>query len=264
MNPLKLNITVQRERFRTLTAYRSGDWRNISIKENGECLVLVPEECKHPFYAIDLKLSDDQTIYLREQVLNRFLLARTFLREYGYDLIVYDGWRSVCLQTRLFWYYMKLFTVDKFSLGDAFKLCQTPSDIEKTFLMLPQSTQVALKEANRSYVSWPSVDPLCPSPHATGGAIDVWLYKNGTPVNLGIPFDWMQDEAGAFYHLKRNRKKFVPNDKQISYHRNLMIYAMIKAGFTCYGPEVWHFNFGNQMDALVKGGDACYSYIEPK
>jgi len=38
---------------------------------------------------------------------------------------------------------------------------------------------------------------------------------------------------------------------------------MTKAGFSCYGPEIWHFNHGNQMDSLVKGGMAAYSYIEP-
>ena len=113
-------------------------------------------------------------------------------------------------------------------------------------------------------MSWPLTDLCSPSPHATGGSIDVWLYKDGVPVNLGVPFDWMKDDAGAFYHLKYNRNKFTPNDKQISYHRNLMIYSMVTAGFTCYGPEIWHFNFGNQMDALVKGGNAHYSYVEPE
>ncbi|HHH12558.1 MAG TPA: hypothetical protein ENJ77_01630, partial [Candidatus Moranbacteria bacterium] len=168
MNRLLLNLRVQYERFRTLNAYKSGDWRNVPIEENGDPLVPVPDECKYPFYAIELKLSDEQTVCLRKQVLRQFMYARRLVRELGYDLIIYDGWRSVELQTKLFWYYMKLFTVDKFSLSHLFGECQTPGDVEKLFLSLPLPTQTALKEANRSYVSWPSVDPLCPSPHSTG------------------------------------------------------------------------------------------------
>lgn len=73
----------------------------------------------------------------------------------------------------------------------------------------------------------------------------------------------MKDDAGAFYHLKIRRKRFSGNDAKICRNRNILLMSMVKAGFTCYGPEIWHFNFGNQMDALVKGGIACYSYIEP-
>ena len=73
----------------------------------------------------------------------------------------------------------------------------------------------------------------------------------------------MEVDAGAFYHLKRKRKPFLGNDRAISARREVLLYAMIKAGFTCYGPEIWHFNYGNQMDALVRGGPARYSYIEP-
>ena len=73
----------------------------------------------------------------------------------------------------------------------------------------------------------------------------------------------MEENAGAFYHLKFLRKRFHGNDKRICANRKILLLAMVKSGFTCYGPEIWHFNYGNQMDALVKGGHACYSYVEP-
>ncbi len=97
----------------------------------------------------------------------------------------------------------------------------------------------------------------------TGGAIDVWLYQDGVPVNMGVPFDWMEENAGAFYHFRMNRPRFKGNDGNICERREVLLVAMVEAGFSCYGPEIWHFNYGNQMDALVKGGSAIYSYIEP-
>jgi len=74
----------------------------------------------------------------------------------------------------------------------------------------------------------------------------------------------MEDDAGAFYHLKLRRKRFHGNDQEISRSRNILLYAMTQAGFSCYGPEIWHFNYGNQMHALVAGGCACYGYFEPE
>ncbi len=264
MNAQKLYLLAQLERFRTLRAYQVKDWRSIVIKENGEPLQSVPTECAHPFYVHDLKIAHNPVIYLRESVLAQFMHARSILTRIGYDLFVYDGWRSVELQSHLFWHYMKEFTIKKFSLENEFISCNSPGEIEKKFLDLPHSMRETLKSANRSYVSWPSTDPKCPSPHATGGSVDVWLYRDGIPLNMGVPFDWMHEEAGAFYHLKYKRRKFIPNDKKVVYYRNIMMYAMTKSGFTCYGPEFWHFNLGNQMDAMVKNVNAIYSYIEPK
>lgn len=261
---------LQRLRYVTLRAYRLGDWREILIKENGQPLIEVPSEISFPYYARVMKLVVDERMYLREEVLDRVLKARKRLLPRGLDLKVYDGWRSVELQESLYWYYMRAFTARKFYQIESYEQHhQLDNDIRSYFSSLPADMQTAMHEINRVYVSWPSKDSASPSPHATGGAVDVWLFRNGTEADLGVPFDWMKEEAGAFYHLKLRRKSFACN-KRFSYHdqlvcrnRSQLILAMARAGFSCYGPEFWHFNYGNQMDALVKGGNACYSYIEP-
>lgn len=252
-------IKLQRLRYVTLKAYRSGDWRKIPIKENNQKLVEVPKDITFPFYARVMRLVTDQRMYLREGVLEKV----TWLQNRGFDLKVYDGWRSVELQRNLFWYYMRAFTANKFGQKEQFDRLDSFDAIESYFNGLPPETQTVMRETNRTYVSWPSKDSIAPSPHATGGSVDVWLFEGKEASNLGVPFDWMEDNAGTFYHLKFRRKKFHGNDRRVCRNRSRLILSMAKAGFSCYGPEFWHFNCGNQMDALVKGGVACYSYIEP-
>lgn len=259
-------LRLQLIRFQTLLAYKYNDWKKITIKENGQPLVQLPNEICFPFYADVMKLSENKNIYLRQEVLERVLKARSFLKKQGFDLRVYDGWRSVELQENLFWYYMGAFTIKRFRKNresDNLDSLGSIRAFRAYFETLPPEMQSVLMDANRTYVSWPSKECLCPSPHATGGAVDVWLFRDGEAISLGVPFDWMEENAGAFYHLKFGRKRFSGNDQRICNNRKLLVLSMTKAGFTCYGPEIWHFNYGNQMDALVKGGYACYSYIEP-
>lgn len=256
-------LKLQMARWRTLRAYKEGDWRKIPIMENNQPLIEVPSEISFPFYCRVLKVIKDERLFLRGEALEKVLRAREFLKSFGFDLMIYDGWRSLELQENLFWYYMKLFTVEKFGLGKQFFGLSSTIDISECYKDLSPEVRKLIFEANRTYVSWPTSDPLCPSPHSTGGAVDIWLYKDGEAENLGVPFDWMKDAAGAFYHLKIKRKRFSGNDARICRNRTMLLLSMLGESFTCYGPEVWHFNFGNQMDALVKGGVACYSYIEP-
>lgn len=266
MNSCLFWAYLQWVRFVTLSSYRNKDWRKKRIKECHEKLVEVPPNLAYPFYTNEMGLSSDPKIYLRQGLLDRFLIAKEYVSKYNpeYYLVVYDGWRSLEIQEKLFWIYLKLYTIPKFKLERKFELTKNIEEIRLIFSELSTETQITLREANRQYVSWPSDDPLMPSPHFTGGSVDVWLHSKGVPVNLGVPFDYMYKEAGCFYHLNFfNKRSEIKITKQIAYNRSLMIYSMHKAGFSCYGPEFWHFNYGNQMDALVKGGDAKYGIILP-
>lgn len=255
---------MQALRIKTLSAYKRKDWRKEKIAECGEKLSEVPGSMCFPYYADVMKLTEDRRIFLRESVAQAIYDADYRLQKQGLNLVVYDGWRSLDVQENLFWYYLKTFTVRSTQFELLFDEVKTPAEIKRVFLTLPPETQSFLKEANRKYVSWPSKDPEKPSPHATGGSADVWIRDvSGAHVNMGVPFDWMEENAGAFYHLKLRRKKFKRGDSEIGKYRTDLILAMCDSGFSCYGPEFWHFNLGNQMDAIVSGKTAKYSYIEP-
>jgi D-alanyl-D-alanine dipeptidase len=257
-------IKLQKLRFETLLPYHLNDWRKVPIKENGEPLIQIPKEISFPFYSRKMKIVTDERMYLREGVLERIFFARSLLqKKYGLDLVVYDGWRSIELQENLFWYYMKMYTANKFGQKESFEELDTFTAIRSYFVSLLPEMQKEMIEANRPYVSWPSKSPTEPSPHSTGGSVDVWLFEKEVEMDLGVSFDCMEKTAGVFYHLNLFRKKFTSNDQQICRNRSKLILSMTSAGFSCYGPEFWHFNYGNQMDALVKGGIASYSYIEP-
>lgn len=251
-------LSLQEIQLQTLSAYK-GEWKALPVIETGEPLMEVPSEYCHPYYAREMKLISDERIHLRIGTLERFCQARHFLNARGYDLKVYDGWRSVQLQESLWWYYMREFPPTGCDLFFGKTLAQVREICEH----LPDHIRERLYAENRKYVSLPSRNPDSPSPHATGGAIDVWLYQNDRPCDLGVPFDWMEDQAGAFYHFQQNRKKFNGNDGTVCQNREHLLMAMAHAGFSSYAHEIWHFNYGNQMDALVRGGTARYSYIEP-
>jgi D-alanyl-D-alanine dipeptidase len=244
-----------------LNAFKN-DWQKVSVKENGEPLVMVPDEFCHSWYALEMKLISDKRVYLRKTVYDMFLKARTLLPQ-GYDMKIYDGWRSLELQEDLFWYYLKMFTVKEFGLEKQFEHCVTTKQVKEEFYKLPDELAAKVKSAGEVYVSWPSSAPDKPSVHSTGGAIDVWLYKDGKPENLGVPFDYMGKEGWAFYHLEKDRKPFEGNDKLACKNREMLISVMVKAGFECNPFEIWHFNYGNQKACLINKTTACYSYIKP-
>lgn len=236
---LREQLFLQQIRFSTLLAYHLRDWRKLPIVENGEQLSEVPATWAKPYYA-DVGHTADRRVFVRTQVLERLCDARAELSTQSFDLVILDGWRSVALQESLFWHYLKVYTVPKFGLEGRFKHTDGASTVKAAFELLDTEARERLREANRTYVSWPSSNRACPSPHATGGAVDVWLFQGGEPADLGVPFDWMEKEAGAFFHLKRMRSRFGLDgrDELVCTNRNTLIRAMVHAGFSCYGPEI--------------------------
>ena len=98
-------------------------------------------------------LGSEMVQFAREQVVDEIMKVQAAL-PFGYHLIVYDAWRSLETQSSLYNFFYKELQQ------------QNPSwDEEKL-----------TKEAQR-FVSLPSIDPKKPSPHNTGGSIDLAILK---------------------------------------------------------------------------------------
>jgi zinc D-Ala-D-Ala dipeptidase len=95
------------------------------------------------------------TLFARRSVARRLVAAERLLPA-GHHLLVFDAYRPYQVQKSLHDFY-------KQKLGEKY----------------PGREERALELETQNYVSFPSTDPARPSPHNTGGAVDVAVVKLG-------------------------------------------------------------------------------------
>lgn len=146
----------------------------------------------------------------------------------------------------------------------------------------PDYTEDELVEHAQKYVSLPSHDPTRPSPHNTGGAVDLtvvrlpadvaskltfietqidpessdWktqyalemeriklLSQFGQQLNFGTAYDFGGEEASLDYFERQLKKRpLTPSEQEALENRRILYHVMRTAGFEPYAPEWWHFN----------------------
>ncbi len=212
----------------------------VSIVENGEPLVplsLVPEKIlvRSAYYEAGIAGSKPEC-YAREKVFEKLLYAADLLPS-NLRLVVLDGWRSPVVQR------------------DLFKRC-----CAVTRSLHPDATDDEIHALAQEYVALPSVAAAAPSPHLTGGAIDVTLAtRDGRMLSFGSIFDYPApiSYARAFEDLLEERGgdmgKLAEQERQALENRRLLCSVMVEAGFCNYSYEWWHFEFGTQRWAVCQG-----------
>ena len=176
--------------------------------------------------------------YLREGVYRRVLAAARSLPD-GVGLIVLDGWRPWRVQQYLFDTLMEAIRGNH-----------------------PDIDEAELLNRTREFVAEPSTRADAPSPHLSGGAVDVTLCDaDGLPLPMGTLFD---EALPASHTAFLEHKATLTDDERAARdNRRQLYHAMTAQGFTNLPSEWWHFDFGDQLWAYYGGHDqALYGPAE--
>jgi len=205
------------------------DWEKVSqipITESGEVLQpasLAPQPvCVYPVYSKMGIPSAPAECHLRKSVYRRLLKAANQLPE-GLRLVVLDGWRPYSVQQHLFDTLINLMEHAEPSVSEEQRFAQA-----------------------RKLVSPPSNLALSPSPHLTGGAVDVTLANNqGEMLNMGSLFD--EATPASYTASLEGIDALTVEQLGARSNRRLLYNVMQDAGFTNLPSEWWHFDYGDQL-----------------
>lgn len=202
----------------------------VEIIENGHELVTLKKEdfVLDPKY-FEWQYSDSEEMQLREGALNALGHAQRLLRERKGELWnfkVWDCYRTLRTQQLLFEEYSR--------------------ELREKH---PEWSDQAIEDATRVFVAVPSFDPKKPSPHNTGGAVDLTIVDvEGEEIDMGTKFDEFIDKA----HTNFFDGSQIEKEMEIHQNRMLLKDVMEEAGFVNYSEEWWHFSFGDQAWAYAK------------
>src|SRR3989344_2282232 len=193
------------------------------------------------------------TIFVRKSVAEQLRKAQKLLPQTMY-LVVFDAYRTLDVQQSLFDGYFKALR----------QLC-------------PDWSNDQLLAETQKYVSLPSKDPTKPSPHNTGGAVDLMIFQlppevdqqvkeinkqfrrhgiswqegyllemeeialirnNAQLVNFGTPFDWGGEEATLnYYESLTQTRPLTQKEEEARRNRRLLYNVMQAAWFEAYPDE---------------------------
>lgn len=174
-------------------------------------------------------------LYLRRAVAAKLKDVNARLAQHGMELFLFDAWRPQAVQ--------RYFHDDWF-----------PRWLKAR---RPELEGEALVEEVEHYWAAPSSGAGSPSPHSTGGAVDLTLIFSDThqPLFMGGMFDDVTEDA---WTDALERKPIVSmSDAEAQANRRLLYWIMDEAGFANNPTEWWHFSYGDQLWAKLGGHPAA-------
>ncbi|WP_309718279.1 M15 family metallopeptidase [Armatimonas sp.] len=215
----------------------SPDWGMLPIAECGEPLVTLTDSPRlrlKPVYAELALAGASTTMQLRSGAAERLEQALSLLPE-TLGVLVLDVFRPLSVQQALWdWQW---------------------AEVTRDYPLL---TRAETHEKVRDFVAEPSADPAKPTPHRTGGAVDLTLFDLATsePLPMGTDFDEATDATQTDWFERFPHEPFTTN-------RRLLYDAMTRAGFVNYPNEWWHYEFGTRRWAACQGTNlAVYGSAE--
>ncbi|KQL44654.1 D-alanyl-D-alanine dipeptidase [Brevibacillus choshinensis] len=208
------------------------------VIECGEAMValstLSPRISVYPAY-YHLGYAGTQTeAFLRKGVAHRLASAAEQLPA-GYQLVVLDGWRSYEVQA---------------SLYEGFR---------QSLIAQGLTDEEAIIHELSKFVAKPTMDIEKPSPHLSGGAVDLTIAGPDGWLEMGTDFDDFT-ELAMTRHFEELPE---PTEKElvIRNNRRLLYHIMVDAGFTNYSNEWWHYEYGTRSWARQTDQQPIYGGI---
>jgi len=171
---------------------------------------------------------------LRETVARKLAQVADVLPE-GWSLLIFDALRPLSVQRAIY---------------DDFKarfLREDPT-------LSPERLEALLDD----FVAKPVRRPHRPAPHATGGAVDLTLCRDGVPLDMGTGFDDLTDLA----HTRALEEHCPPSLEQARDHRRLLYHLMEGVGMVNYACEWWHYAYGERQWAVRTGKAPFYGFLD--
>ncbi len=220
-------------------------WQTIPIIECNEPLVSLTNLNRHRFFIISEYYRNRipgaiKECYVREGLARLLTEAANEMPE-GWKFVIYDAWRPIRVQQ---------------SINDLY--------YDKLASKYPEKKPSELQILVGKYVSPPSDNPTKPSPHNTGGAIDLGIRnERGHDLDMGSRFDDFSTRSRTdYFELEAQKGGASPEGRMCLENRRILYSLMIDVGFTNYPEEWWHYDYGNQFWAkLNKGENAIYGAI---
>ena len=170
----------------------------------------------------------------RKGVADRLVSVNDRLRAIDLELYILDAYRPIECQRGIWDFFWRRFSRE-----------------------LPRCPARALQEIVGRYVSDPRRfdvgDPSTWPVHITGGAVDLTMRRRST--GLIVDMGTHIDDAGARSHTDFfERRQLAGNAEEAAplTYRRVLYWHMVEAGFTNYPYEYWHYDYGDQMHALLQ------------
>jgi D-alanyl-D-alanine dipeptidase len=178
-----------------------------------------------------------ERLWLRAAVADRLVRVNVRAGQAGLELFLFDAWRPRSVQAYFHDVWM-------------------PAEIRRRD---PSLSGVALLRQVERYWSAPTGDADSPAPHAAAAAVDLTLrWKGGQMLWMGSLFD----DVTALAHRDRfetpEADSLCFSDLEARANRRLLHWLMIEEGFAGHPDEWWHFSWGDQMWAALKGAPAAH------
>lgn len=172
------------------------------------------------------------SLLVREGTARRLQAVNQLLASADLELFLFDGWRPQAVQAY-------------------FHDNWLPGEIRKR---RPSISNDQLISEVQSYWAAPSTSREAPSPHSTGGAVDLTIrWRGADQLWMGSLFD----DASPLAHTARFESQissdgFSFSNEEARANRRLLYWLMTEAGFASNPSEWWHFSFGDQMWAKLR------------